>query len=170
MLVVALPLQLPHEFHHSELYVGNDSDLFIHIGCQLQIPDQGVLVWTDSVSRCGTQAVFSCFKACITHTMRGTPLLRLAFARLIGGTPAVIAVQNIGVETAAVGGDMEELIVVDTPDLGGLIKGDTTAGLGHHGVESTVGKIIHPRCWRIIPVNNKFALFIVEILHGICPF
>ena len=57
VLVVALPLQLAHEFHHAKLDVGVNRHVPIIVGAQLQMPEHDVFQRTDQIRRLGVQAV-----------------------------------------------------------------------------------------------------------------
>ena len=57
VLVVALPLQLAHEFHHAKLDVGVNRHVPVAVGAQLQMPEHDVFQRTDQIRRLGVQAV-----------------------------------------------------------------------------------------------------------------
>ena len=57
VLVIALPLQLAHEFHHAKLDVGVNRHVPIIVGAQLQMPEHDVFQRTDQIRRLGVQAV-----------------------------------------------------------------------------------------------------------------
>ena len=57
VLVVALPLQLAHEFHHAKLDVGVDRHVPVTVGAQLQMPEHDVFQRADQIRRLGVQAV-----------------------------------------------------------------------------------------------------------------
>ena len=57
VLVVALPLQLAHEFHHAKLDVGVNRHVPVTVGAQLQMPEHDVFQRADQIRRLGVQAV-----------------------------------------------------------------------------------------------------------------
>ena len=57
VLVVALPLQLAHEFHHAKLDVGVDRHVSVTVRSQLQMPEHDVFQRADQIRRLGVQAV-----------------------------------------------------------------------------------------------------------------
>ena len=57
VLVVALPLQLAHEFHHAKLDVGVNRHVPVTVGAQLQMPEHDVFQRADQIRRPGMQAV-----------------------------------------------------------------------------------------------------------------
>ena len=57
VLVVALPLQLAHEFHHTKLDVGVNRHVPVTVGAQLQMPEHDVFQRADQIRRLGVQAV-----------------------------------------------------------------------------------------------------------------
>ena len=117
VLVVALPLQLAHEFHHAKLDVGVNRHIPVTVGAQLQMPEHDVFQRADQIRRLGVQAITFCRKAGVAHAVRGLPFLRLTCARFARRAPDGIAVLDVGVEAAAVGRQVEEAVVVDAPDL-----------------------------------------------------
>ena len=60
VLVVALPLQLAHEFHHAKLDVGVNRHVPVTVGAQLQMPEHDVFQRADQIRRLGVQAVTLC--------------------------------------------------------------------------------------------------------------
>ena len=57
VLVVALPLQLAHEFHHAKLDVGVNRHVSVTVRSQLQMPEHDVFQRTDQICNLGAQAV-----------------------------------------------------------------------------------------------------------------
>ena len=57
VLVVALPLQLAHEFHHAKLDVGVNRHVSVTVRSQLQMPEHDVFQRADQIRRLGVQAV-----------------------------------------------------------------------------------------------------------------
>ena len=57
VLVIALPLQLAHEFHHAKLDVGVNRHIPVTVGAQLQMPEHDVFQRADQIRRLGVQAV-----------------------------------------------------------------------------------------------------------------
>ena len=166
MLVIALPLKLTHKFHHTELNKRKYGNLFVSVGGDLQIPDQCVFVFTDKITCNNRHTVLLCLETGIPHTVCGGPLFGLGFAGLVCGAPEIVSVLDIGIETASVGGDMEEFVVVDAPDLRGLIESDTAACLRHHSVEGAVGEIVHPRRGGVVLFETNLTFLIVKLIHS----
>ena len=57
VLVIALPLQLAHEFHHAKLDVGVNRHVSVTVGAQLQMPEHDVFQRADQICNLGVQAV-----------------------------------------------------------------------------------------------------------------
>ena len=162
VLVVALPLQLAHEFHHAKLDVGVNRHIPVTVRSQLQMPEHDVFQRTDQICNLGAQTITFCRKAGVAHAVRGLPFLGLAGARLIGRTPDGIAVLDVGIKSAAVGRQVEEAVVVDAPDLRGFIPRNAAACLRDHRVERPVGQIVHPRGRHIVPGQHNFPILILK--------
>ena len=139
VLVIALPLQLAHEFHHAKLDVGVNRHVPVTVGAQLQMPEHDVFQRTDQICNLGVQAVTFCRKAGVAHAVRGLPFLRLTCARFARRAPDGIAVLDVGVEAAAVGRQVEEAVVVDAPDLRRTVPRNAAARLRDHRMERSVG-------------------------------
>ncbi|MNE27646.1 hypothetical protein D3C80_1210630 [compost metagenome] len=133
MLVVALPLQLTHKFHHPEFSVGVD----LQLSClgpiigQGQIPDQRILMRSDKIHRPGRDTAALCLKAGVAHSVGAFPFLGLIQGRLAGRAPvaARLGILNIDVRAGTVHRQMEETVACNPPDLGRLIKSHTAAGM-----------------------------------------
>ena len=139
VLVVALPLQLAHEFHHAKLDVGVNRHVPVTVGAQLQMPEHDVFQRADQICNLGAQTITFCRKAGVAHAVRGLPFLRLTCARFARRAPDGIAVLDVGVEAAAVGRQVEEAVVVDAPDLRRTVPRNAAARLRDHRMERSVG-------------------------------
>ena len=139
VLVVALPLQLAHEFHHAKLDVGVNRHIPVTVGAQFQMPEHDVFQRTDQICNLGAQTITFCRKAGVAHAVRGLPFLGLTCARFAGRAPDGIAVLDVGVEAAAVGRQVEEAVVVDAPDLRRTVPRNAAARLRDHRMERSVG-------------------------------
>ena len=139
VLVVALPLQLAHEFHHAKLDVGVNRHVPVTVGAQLQMPEHDVFQRADQICNLGAQTITFCRKAGVAHAVRGLPFLRLTCARFARRAPDGIAVLDVGVKSAAVGRQVEEAVVVDAPDLRRTVPRNAAARLREHRVERPVG-------------------------------
>ena len=139
VLVVALPLQLAHEFHHAKLDVGVNRHVLVTVGAQLQMPEHDVFQRADQICNLGAQTITFCRKAGVAHAVRGLPFLRLTCARFARRAPDGIAVLDVSIEAAAVGRQVEEAVVVDAPDLRRTVPRNAAARLRDHRMERPVG-------------------------------
>lgn len=54
--------------------------------------------------------------------------------------------------------------MIDSPNLGGLVKGHTTTGLGNHSVKSAVAEVIHPRGGGAVTVDDDLMILIMKLI------
>ena len=139
VLVIALPLQLAHEFHHAKLDVGVNRHIPVTVGAQLQMPEHDVFQRADQICNLGAQTITFCRKAGVAHAVRGLPFLRLTCARFARRAPDGIAVLDVGIKSAAVGRQVEEAVVVDAPDLRRTVPRNAASRLRDHRVKRSVG-------------------------------
>ncbi len=122
MLIVALPLQFAHKFHHTEFNIGENGHVTVGIRCEFKFPDKGVLVFADKIACVGTKPVFLRHEVGISHTVGGFPLIGFNGGRFGGGAKNGVAVLYICIETRTVGRQMEKPVVVNSPYLRRFIK------------------------------------------------
>ena len=151
MFIVALPLELSHEFHHSELHKRINHNFPVLIRLQRQLPDQRIFLRPDIIQRLRAYPVFFGLKPRISHAVRGLPGIRTFPYRHIGRTPYGISVFDIGIKAAPVRRQMEETVMIDSPDLRGSVKRHSSPCMGHHHMKGPVRQIIHPRRRHIVP-------------------
>ena len=166
MLIVALPAELPDKFHHAQLYIGKQRDLFILVGFQAQVPNQAILIFAHKVSRCSMQPLPHRSKTGVAHSMSRSPGLRLCGAGLIGGRPHLATVSDVCIKSAAVRWQMKKAIMIDPPNLRRFIKSHSPSAMRDHRVKNPVGQIVHPGSWRVILVKMNFLLFVVKTIHS----
>jgi hypothetical protein len=71
--------------------------------------------------------------------MCSLPPVGLILTRFTGGTPDILTIINISIETTPVRWQMKETVMINSKYLRRLIKGYTTPCLRHHGMKGTVG-------------------------------
>ena len=91
-------------------------------------------------------------------SVRGAPLFRLCAARLVCRRPDVFSVPDICIKSRFGPSAGEKAIMIDAPYLGRLIKRHPAAAMGYHRMKDAVGKIIHPRSRRIVPVESNLCV------------
>jgi hypothetical protein len=69
----------------------------------------------------------------------GLPPVGLILTGFTGGTPDILTIINISIETTSVRRQMKETVMVDSKYLRRFIKGYAASCLRHHGMKGTVG-------------------------------
>lgn len=100
----------------------------------------------------------------------GRPFVRFAGCGLTCGAPDILPILYVGIKAAPVRRKMEKAVMVDPPDLGGLVKSHAAPCLGDHGMESAVSQVIHP--WRggVVFVKSDFSFSIMKLIHFFSPY
>ena len=129
MLVVALPLELTHELHHSELNVRKYLYPAVAVGGKMKLPYKSIFLISYMEAQVCLDASVLGLKLCIAHTVSSAPMLGLLGNGLCGRAENVVSVLDIYVKAATVGGQMEEAIVVDSPYLRRAVKSNSASRL-----------------------------------------
>ena len=138
MLIVALPLQLAHKFHHTKLNIREDLNVPVGIRFQRKLPYKTVFIRADKVFSVRVKPVLARLKICITHTVGAFPFVGFITDRLRRGAEHGVAVLYVGIKTASVGRQMEKAVVIYTPYLRRFIESDAAARLRNHRVKCSV--------------------------------
>ncbi len=97
-----------------------------------------------------------CRKTGITHSMSRLPFLWFHQSWLCSWTPVFtcFGIADVVVQARTVGRQMEKAVAIDAPNLWRFVESHRTTCVRHHGVKSAVGKIIHPRAWRVVAFHD----------------